>query len=289
MIYEIKNGYLTAKINSLGAELISVVDSEKHEYIWSGDDWKYHAPVLFPLCGRVKDYKYNYLGKTYDMLQHGFTRTSEFQFVSSKDNAVTLELCSSEETRKEYPFEFKLVAEYSLEKNKLSAKFTVVNLSENTLPFMIGWHPAFVLEGSSPLSDFGVEFKGDDVLKLRPLTALNFMEKYTVPFNLDGGKYFFNKQELLDIRTYAFEYTEGYAKLFSRTEPHTVTLEWSDNIPYFCLWKLPEDSARYMCLEPWSNLPSEGIEPDDFSTKDMVRLPAGKSEDFLFITTFDKN
>ena len=53
MIYTLKNDKLTAEISSLGAELISVKDGAGYEYIWQGEDWNGHAPVLFPLCGRI--------------------------------------------------------------------------------------------------------------------------------------------------------------------------------------------------------------------------------------------
>ena len=52
MIYTLKNDKLTVEINSLGAELTSVKSTDGHEYIWQGSEWKKHAPILFPVCGR---------------------------------------------------------------------------------------------------------------------------------------------------------------------------------------------------------------------------------------------
>ena len=54
MIYIIKNNVLTAKINSFGAELISVQNNlTKTEFIWQGNKkyWNGHSPILFPFCG----------------------------------------------------------------------------------------------------------------------------------------------------------------------------------------------------------------------------------------------
>ena len=48
MIYTLKNNKIEVKVNSLGAELISVVSKEGFEYIWQGAQWPKHAPVLFP-------------------------------------------------------------------------------------------------------------------------------------------------------------------------------------------------------------------------------------------------
>lgn len=61
----LKNDYLTVKINPLGAELTSVVDNETQlEYMWQADKayWGRHAPILFPIVGRLQDNQYR-LGK----------------------------------------------------------------------------------------------------------------------------------------------------------------------------------------------------------------------------------
>ena len=59
----IKNDVLNVCITTLGAQIKSV-KSDK-EYMWEGnpDIWGKHAPVLFPVCGRLKDGKYTYKGK----------------------------------------------------------------------------------------------------------------------------------------------------------------------------------------------------------------------------------
>ena len=50
MIVTISNGTLTATINTLGAELISLVKNNKN-YIWNIDEtyWNKTSPVLFPV------------------------------------------------------------------------------------------------------------------------------------------------------------------------------------------------------------------------------------------------
>lgn len=80
MIYTISSGGLTAKINSMGAELCSLVKNGK-EYIWqAGEAWNRHAPILFPFICSPKDKTYVAGGKTYKMnANHGFARDMEFQ------------------------------------------------------------------------------------------------------------------------------------------------------------------------------------------------------------------
>jgi hypothetical protein len=51
MVYELKNNFLSIKINSFGAELCSVISNGSDtEYIWQGDKtiWNRHAPNYFP-------------------------------------------------------------------------------------------------------------------------------------------------------------------------------------------------------------------------------------------------
>ena len=153
---------------------------------------------------------------------------------------------------------------------------------------MLGWHPAFSLWDDAPLSSFYVDFGEDADLKLRPLTATNFMEKYTLPFATENGKYRLNKEDILKYRTLSFEGTKGYAKLCLDSSPRSVALSWSDNVPYLCIWKMPEENIRFLCLEPWSGLPSDGIEDEDFETKpDMIKLCPGSVEVFNFSATFN--
>ncbi len=57
MIYEISNKFFTAKVDSLGAQLVSLKGCGGHEYLWVGDPeyWREHAPVLFPIVGALRE------------------------------------------------------------------------------------------------------------------------------------------------------------------------------------------------------------------------------------------
>ena len=77
----IKNDFLTASVDTVGAELVSLINkADGTEYLWQGDPtyWTGHAYNLFPICGRLWEGKYTYQGKTYDMNLHGFARKTAF-------------------------------------------------------------------------------------------------------------------------------------------------------------------------------------------------------------------
>ena len=150
MIYTLKNNEIEVKVNSLGAELVSVVSKSGFEYIWQGAQWPKHAPVLFPICGSLRDEKYVFNAREYHIGKHGFAKFYDFELKESSDTHVTLELASNEETLAVYPFEFSLSARFSIEGNALSVVFTLDNTGKIIMPYMFGWHPAFNLGGDAP-------------------------------------------------------------------------------------------------------------------------------------------
>ena len=76
----IKNECLTAIINEFGAELKSLTLEDK-EYIWPGNPavWAGSCPLLFPVCGGLKNDKYVLNGKEYFLEKHGYIRFKTFE------------------------------------------------------------------------------------------------------------------------------------------------------------------------------------------------------------------
>ncbi|MBR2343812.1 MAG: aldose 1-epimerase family protein [Clostridia bacterium] len=286
MIYEIKNDLLTAKINSLGAELTSVKSRDGYEYIWQGEDWRGHAPVLFPLCGRINGGKYTYRGREYEMRLHGFAPTSEFKLVSKTESSLTLLLEADEVTLAQYPFDFRLTLSFTLAGRALEAVFKVENLSGEVLPYMIGWHPGFNLDPAVENESYYLDFGAECDVRLHPVIDRAFIAKSTVPFKTDDGRYYVNDVELDDFDTLVLENTASRVTLASSASPRGVALSWSDGIPNFCVWRAPFKKTRFLCLEPWSNLPGDGTGNEDFDTRDMTRIGAGEAREYFFNTEF---
>ena len=59
MKYTLKNKKLTVIFESKGATLHSIKDNDGVEYLWEGNPeyWSGQAPVLFPICGSIRDDK----------------------------------------------------------------------------------------------------------------------------------------------------------------------------------------------------------------------------------------
>lgn len=140
----LENGQVKVVIDEMASEIHSFTRKGR-EYMWSGDPkyWSGRNPTLFPMVGRTWDGLLHIDGKTYTTGNHGFTRNSLFKGKRVDEATVTMELCESDETLKQYPFAFRLVNTYHLEENTLSIATTIANEKEKVLPFHFGYHPAF--------------------------------------------------------------------------------------------------------------------------------------------------
>ena len=159
MSWTIENDKVKATINTKGGELASLILKETEvEYIWQADPefWGRHAPVLFPIVGKLIDNTYTYEGKSYTMGQHGFARDKEFFLIEQTESLIKVGLKSDDSTREVYPFDFELILSFELNEDNLICGYNVKNTSEDVMYFGIGGHPAFNI----PLDN-----KGDSVGK----------------------------------------------------------------------------------------------------------------------------
>lgn len=281
MIYTISDGKIRASINTLGAELCSLTYSGE-EYMWRGDIWPSHAPVLFPICGRLVDGKYEHSGKEYAMRIHGFAKSSEFIPEELGDARLVLSLASNFATLEVYPFDFKVYAIYEIKDDALHFDFKVENKGDVTMPFMFGWHPAFALWGEGDIGSFSLDFGDTTCLTHHLLTETKFVSGAMEAYPIEGGIYPLNEEELYSQDTLIFSDTEGVCRLYREGDEREVELAWSDNLPYLAIWKWPKSEARYLCLEPWSGIPGDGVTPEVLKKKVVVQLDSGCSETFSY-------
>ena len=98
MRYTVENEFLRVEVDSLGAELASVVDKASGaQMLWQGDPavWPRRAPILFPYCGKLVNGSFTVEGKTYAGGQHGFARDLEHEFLGCDGTALRFRLASS--------------------------------------------------------------------------------------------------------------------------------------------------------------------------------------------------
>ena len=249
----IQNEYLTVCVDSLGAELQSIVKNDtKQEYLWNGDAtyWVRRAPILFPVVGCLKNKQYLYDDKLYSMTQHGFARDMEFELVEYTNTTLSYRLVSNEQTLENYPFQFELQIKYILTATQISVQWEVFNIDTKTIYFSIGAHPGFLC----PLNDGHTQsqhYLSFDCELLHVTTidsdGLARNEKYTIA--LDNG--------LLPISEHLFD---DDALVIENDQAHKVSLLTPNRTPYvtlsfdaplFGIWSPAKKQAPFVCIEPW--------------------------------------
>ena len=140
----LSSGSLTASIDTLGAQLMSLRLDEA-EYLWQGDPtwWPRRAPILFPIVGVLKDGEAESAEGAISLARHGLARLNQFEVVEQSASSVTLQLKSTEETLKAYPYDFELKLIFSVDGDTLTQTYEVTNPGNVVLPFTLGAHPAF--------------------------------------------------------------------------------------------------------------------------------------------------
>lgn len=142
-IISISSNSLTASIDTMGAQLMSLRKGES-EYLWQGDSnwWPRRAPILFPIVGVLKNGNAESAEGTVTLARHGLARLNQFEVVEQSVFSVTLQLKSTEETRKVYPYDFELKLIFSVAGDTLTQTYEVTNPANVVLPFTLGAHPA---------------------------------------------------------------------------------------------------------------------------------------------------
>lgn len=251
----IQNTKLKATFNELGAELVSLINLETgKEIIWEGnaDFWSGQSPVLFPTVGALKDDKYIFKGKTYELPRHGFARKRVFAAKKSSESEIIFELKSDEESIKIYPFQFSLEIKYTLVENKLTVSYQVKNLSEKEMYFSLGAHPGFAIDTENGLNycDYEIVFSDDEKLEIHPLAdnlisnkiKIIELENKTLPLSYE----LFSKDALVMTTMKSQELI-----LRNKKNNHKVIFSFS-NFPYFGIWAAK--NADFVCLEPWQGI-----------------------------------
>lgn len=270
MIYTLRNSEMEVQVSSKGGELVSLRDADKTEYIWIGDAtyWKRHAPQLFPCIGRLTNNQYRMDGALHEMGQHGFLRDYELTKVEESETSLHLQLQSDASTRQLYDRVWIVDIFYSLCGKTLSVKFQVRNCDTRTMRFGYGIHPGFnvPLNPALRFEDYRLDFPEASIPKQMELT-----ERYTISggmhdYALEEGRYLPLQHSLFDHDAIILKDMPHTVTLGSQKDEKKVTVAFPD-MPYLGIWHAPETDAPFVCIEPWSSLPSTDGVIDEFETK----------------------
>jgi galactose mutarotase-like enzyme len=271
----IANEFLNVSVKTSGAELCSIRSADGAEHLWQADPsvWNRHAPVLFPIIGKLRDEHYTLNGKSYELPQHGFARDMDFALIEQSATSLVFQLLPTAETRRCYPFEFVLSITYRLTGNCLSIEYAVRNTGSSVMPFSIGAHPGFNLPG--PLEECFLEFEKEETLTARLLSKKGLLSGETAPVLnntnlLPISKTLFDRSALIFMDAKSKKITLG-AKNSSRR----LTVEFA-GFPELGIWAKP--GAPFVCIEPWYGYADPETPYGDITNKPGIQLlPAGET------------
>ena len=281
MKHTLNNKTLSIEVDEFGAEVVSVkVNGVERQWQNPTGEWAGHAPLLFPVCGH---FGVTVDGKQYPIKAHGFAKRKPFVCTDKGENFLTFALSADDETRAVYPYEFVFLVTYKIEGNTLSIEYVVENKGDKPLYFACGGHESF---------DFGYDVDGYEI-------EFEKDERFTHVCHDDGG---YLTGETLDFgkgKTFypPSSYMQGGATvIFKDIHSRKVTLKRRggealaeitfDGFSNLLIWR--EETAKYLCIEPWTNLPDyAGVADKEFSQKDgVIAVAVGEKKKLVRTVTY---
>lgn len=266
----IKNEFLSASFSEVGAELKSLLFDET-EYIWEGkkEIWASSAPIMFPICGGLKEDKYILNDREYTLQKHGFARFKIFEIEKSTDNSVVFLNKSDSDSKKSFPFDYELRVIYTLENKSLKIDYEVKNLSCDTMYFNIGSHEGYYTpEG---IEDYDIVFPQKETLNSSVLYG-NLLSKQELPIIKESNILpLYEKYFTIDALVFK-NIKSRSATLRNRKTGRAVMVDFPDD-KYFLLWHKP--NSPYICLEPWNGI--QDLTDSSFDITEKEGITALKS------------
>ena len=208
---------------------------EDEENLASSERPRCGVPFLFPIFGRLSDWKYTWDGKEYSMAIHGFAHTSVWDVTEHTSDTLKLVLEANEETLAQYPFRFRVTLTFRAENGAVTIYQKYENLDAKPIPYNFGFHPYFRVED---LSHIQVEATAE--------THADFMNGKMNP--LGHGTVGVTLPEGAPETGAALLGTVSPTVLHIEKENRMLTMEFSPDYPQHILWN--QGGKPFLCVEP---------------------------------------
>lgn len=275
-------------VSNKGAELTSIVANGR-ECLWQSDPefWGRHAPILFPIVGKLADDKLRISGHEYTMKQHGFARDTVFV---KRDGWYVL----AENGRDNYPYAYELAVNYEVDGDTLTCNWLVKNCGDKTMFFQIGAHPAFLLpdyDAKDAIHGFIQCYDANDNI-VSPLvfsTLVNGLRiHYSQPKGLlnDMGILALTKTTFADDAIIIEAKQVAKMALFDKLGKRVLTVS-CPQADAFGLWAPNKPGCPFVCIEPWCGIADNAGFKGDISERDCIHsIESGKCFEFCYSITF---
>lgn len=280
MLTTIQSNDLIVTVSARGAELQSIKTGDGTEYLWQGDPayWTSHAPNIFPYVARLTEGKFLYNGATYGFGNHGLVRYADLTVTDRTPDSVTYQLVSDDNTLRQYPFPFRYTMRYQVRGRRLWMRTTVENTGNARMYFAVGGHPGFnvPLEAGLSYADYCVEFDEVSAPYRILLADSGAVTPVQERYALESGRRIPLSHRLFDHDAIVLHHMAKTVTIKAEKGSRRVTVCYPD-FRYLGLWHKPNTDAPYLCVEPWTSLPSrEGIVENLALQSDLLFLDPGK-------------
>ena len=282
MVIEVKSDQLTVQFKTLGGALSSIKDRDGVEYLWQGDAtyWSGQAPVLFPICGSLREDTafYNYVDGTEtkgNIPRHGLVRKNEFELVDQTENSVTFAIEDDENTYQNYPYHFRLEITYLVTGKTVRTQYKVFNKETNkVMPFFIGGHPGFncPLLDDEAYEDYYLEFEKEETCSVpRPFPETGLLDFQDRSPWLVSQKEVDLSYDLFSVDAVTLDELQSRT-IALRSRKHDKGLKVNfQEFPNLIIWSTL-NKGPFIALEPWSGLSTSLEEGNHLEDKKNVRL-----------------
>jgi galactose mutarotase-like enzyme len=276
--YTITSMDLSATVLAHGAELCSLKTADGLELLWqAGPEWRRHAPLLFPIVGRLKNDQLHHGGKSYPMTQHGFARDSRFEWIERGGSFCRLRLTDTSDTRSRYPFAFRFTLTYTLSEADLDVAFEIENPGDEILPASAGGHPAFnwpLLPGM-PKESHHLQFSNAETAPIRRLQD-GLLRAEPVPSPITG-KSLALSERLFEDDAMILDRLASRSVRYTGDRGPALEISWQE-FRELGVWSKP-GGAPFLCIEPWRGFASPADFDGEFSSKPgLMQIKPGATE-----------
>jgi galactose mutarotase-like enzyme len=217
-------------------------------------------PILFPVCGALKEDAWYDGGKRLPMPKHGLARLHPWAETACRQTAneveTTWKLASDPLTAPDmhhsFPFSFELSFTYLLKPDAFRIITRVNNLSGRSMPFSLGMHPYFAV---SRLTQVRLNMTAD------------MYEIYEDSSFLPVSRGLPVADLTRSLFVHGLEARQ--VMVHDSGRPMPILLRYSEHFKHLVIWS---DQPCYLCLEPWT------ARPDALNTgEDVISLAPGAS------------
>ncbi len=269
IVHDFGSDRLRARVKAHGAELCSLA-ADGTELLWqAGPAWPRHAPVLFPIVGRLAHDALHHDGHTTRLTQHGFARDRMFRLLEADASSCRWVLEDDEATRAMFPFPFRLTLAYAVSGATLTTTYSIENAGAAVLPASLGTHTAFawpLVNGIDKAAhrlvfeaaETGPAWRLDDGLLLPD----------PVPSPVAGNTLALSDALFAQDAVILRHPASRRVRYEAPGAAHAIEVGW-DGFTDLGIWSKPAD---FLCIEPWSGHASPVGFDGEFRDKPGVML-----------------